>query len=458
MNRSSTIRRARAVASETLLPADEHAERPALQSDNTRRQVASKALPDGDTLTPAQKALHNNFLDSVRVLKKGLVRTIYYLRVVLDHRIHVTLGFRRISDYANHYAGLSTRQTQEFIHLGRRLPELPAVARALDGGELSWSQAREICRHADPEEQQRWIDLARSVSRQELRERLRQPGGHQAVAPDSQASGEPDTTQSTEESEPQMMGRQSQAHSSSRNYPLARSSAKRSQIAPAPPGATGVVPEAPDHCHVLLKFTPEEYARWEALLARARSVRQPKAPKGTREEILLEGIAAMAAGGGHQAEYPHGASNRPLREAGPSQETPYLLVILKCPTCDNGRIVTSRGEAPAPRSLMAAANCDAILEDAEGRRRRTVSPRRRRLALQRARYRCEAAGCRNTRFLEIHHRKPRSGGGNNELANIIVLCSRCHSTLHECEEEMRAEITRAESAADALAPGRIDKI
>jgi len=42
-------------------------------------------------------------------------------------------------------------------------------------------------------------------------------------------------------------------------------------------------------------------------------------------------------------------------------------------------------------------------------------------------------GCNHTRFLEIHHIVSRSEGGNNDLNNLKLLCSSCHSLVHRSQ-------------------------
>jgi len=45
-------------------------------------------------------------------------------------------------------------------------------------------------------------------------------------------------------------------------------------------------------------------------------------------------------------------------------------------------------------------------------------------------FRCQADGCHNTHFLEVHHKIPRSRGGTNAPDNLITLCSACHRQAH----------------------------
>lgn len=52
-------------------------------------------------------------------------------------------------------------------------------------------------------------------------------------------------------------------------------------------------------------------------------------------------------------------------------------------------------------------------------------------------YKCQCCGKKNCR-LEVHHLLPRSRGGSDKLANLITLCSDCHSLAHSSEEQLLA--------------------
>ena len=54
--------------------------------------------------------------------------------------------------------------------------------------------------------------------------------------------------------------------------------------------------------------------------------------------------------------------------------------------------------------------------------------RRRRAALDRDAYRCT---CSRAGRLEVHHLRPVSQGGGDDLANLVTLCRRCHVSQHE---------------------------
>ena len=92
--------------------------------------------------------------------------------------------------------------------------------------------------------------------------------------------------------------------------------------------------------------------------------------------------------------------------------------------------MTSRGPIPLSADEMAAVECDAVVIEPGRRNRSTIPPSVRREVLIRDGFRCRADGCRNTRFLEVHHVVPRNAGGANIAANLITLCSACHRHAH----------------------------
>ena len=382
------------------MPDDKRGERPlrtATPPDDGARLAA---------LTPAQRELHGTFVQSTRELRANTARTVLLLTAVADGRLHLILGFASLAEYAQHFAGFSPRLTRDFLSLGRKLRALPKVAEAVETGSLPWTKAREICRHAGPQDQGRMLELARSCSRRELEQMQRSARATNTAPPPRELS-----SPAPPPHEPS-----SPAPPPARPLPVLK-------VAGSKP------PRCPDRCHVTLVFDPEQHARWTALLARQAAGQA----KTSLEERLL---AALAQGAGHE-----------VRSA---ENPPYLVVILQCQDCSAAAIVTSRGEACAPPALVAAAACDAVVQDASGSQRTTIGPRLRRLALQRARHRCEARGCRNVQFLEVHHRLPVVQGGANTLDNLVVLCSRCHRTLHEGEQHLRDGARQAVDAAHDL--------
>ncbi|MBK9777585.1 MAG: HNH endonuclease [bacterium] len=133
-------------------------------------------------------------------------------------------------------------------------------------------------------------------------------------------------------------------------------------------------------------------------------------------------------------------------DASPRAKGPATrIVIHQCPDCGQAAAVTSRGERRLAPAQVAAAGCDARIEQAGKRNRATIPTRVRSAVLARDRHRCATPGCGAARFLEVHHVVPRGLGGSNRADNLVTLCSRCHRFAHE-------QIAPAQLGAAGLAP------
>ncbi len=158
-----------------------------------------------------------------------------------------------------------------------------------------------------------------------------------------------------------------------------------------------------------------QLARYEALIERAYKL--GLVPRGaSREEVLLSALEALTEGGDL------------CRHKSRKSRSPIQIVVRRCPDCEQAAVVTGHGEKPLTRAQAEAAACDANVRDANGPNRATVAPSVRAAVLARDRHRC--ARCGATRFLEVHHVRPRDEGGSNKADNLTTLCSRCHQFLH----------------------------
>jgi hypothetical protein len=66
-----------------------------------------------------------------------------------------------------------------------------------------------------------------------------------------------------------------------------------------------------------------------------------------------------------------------------------------------------------------------------GRRTRRIPGWLHRLVTERDNRTCQHPGCRNTRWLQIHHIVPWAVGGRTDLDNLILLCGAHHRFVHE---------------------------
>ena len=78
------------------------------------------------------------------------------------------------SEYIERLFGYKPRSLQERLRVAEALESLPALARALASGELSWSAARELTRVVVPDTEQEWLEFARGKTLRQLEQVLAQ--------------------------------------------------------------------------------------------------------------------------------------------------------------------------------------------------------------------------------------------------------------------------------------------
>ncbi|MBC8368052.1 HNH endonuclease, partial [bacterium] len=157
-----------------------------------------------------------------------------------------------------------------------------------------------------------------------------------------------------------------------------------------------------------LRLSPLAKARLEAMLEKLM-----KKHLCDREQVLLMALESMC-------------SESTRVDSGRS---PYQVIVQKCPACKSKTVGSECRLLSEAES--AQIDCDSSLLAPGERNRASILPARRRAVLQRDGHRCQTQGCRSTSFLEVHHLKPRSLGGDNREDNLITLCASCHRHLHE---------------------------
>jgi len=111
------------------------------------------------------------------------------VRDLVQRRSYHRLGFVRLSDYARERLGVSARTLQCAAWLATRLDALPAVSRAYDRSELSWAQARAICRVAGARDEERWLELARRSTVEALERLVARARHPEGLPPDPDDDG-----------------------------------------------------------------------------------------------------------------------------------------------------------------------------------------------------------------------------------------------------------------------------
>ncbi len=366
---------------------------------------------------------HSSIQTSLRTVDKALGNTVLWFADIQTRRLYRDLGYSTMNHYARSALGFSDTKASDYCALSSKISRWPHMKTALQDGSLGYTKARMIIPVCDDQNEEHWVALAcrhsrarlsqiiqdaRNLARDDRRTQIRIPALTSA-ATDTQDSIRPD-----EPSE----------------KPLAVDHPPASPAAPPPPAMIPEPPTAPAASlpiRLTLEFSPEQFALYENLLEQAHKAGCPL--PSNRVDALLQLLAS------HLDQKKTGTSSSFPRGKRPAQTTavqpPFQINMSLCPSCQRSTVTTSKGDKILPPATKDRALCDAHISRPGHPNKATIPPRIRREVLNRDLHRCRRPGCHNSRFLEVHHIKPRSAGGSNTPDNLITLCSCCHQLLHE---------------------------
>ena len=105
--------------------------------------------------------LHRRAIAARQVKGASEVTLMFLLAELEDREVYRDYGCSSIAHYAQFHLRLDARKARELARLGRVMDRLPNLLDAFARGEVEYSQLREISRVATPEDEQRWVELAR---------------------------------------------------------------------------------------------------------------------------------------------------------------------------------------------------------------------------------------------------------------------------------------------------------
>jgi HNH endonuclease len=161
---------------------------------------------------------------------------------------------------------------------------------------------------------------------------------------------------------------------------------------------------------VVLRLSADTYATFREAQAKLR--RDSNGPISEDDAILLMARAVLG---------------------GPGEEgrSSYQIHMTRCKTC--GKVEQDgRGQALGVDEPVAEmAECDAQRMDDAGKVTQDIPPATRRLVVRRQHGKCAVPSCKNAVFIDVHHVKFRSRGGDHDPENLIAMCSMHHRATHE---------------------------
>ncbi|MBK7078241.1 MAG: HNH endonuclease [Myxococcales bacterium] len=290
--------------------------------------------------------------------------------------VHREFGFATFFEYVERILGYAPGPARERLRVADALAALPKLRAAMSAGDVAYSAARELTRVATVDTEDAWLAAAAKHTVREIEDMV--SGRRRGDSPDDP----PD--------------------------PAARLHELRLLLPAA----------------VLGKFTAARRAL-EAACGHPLT-------DGDLLATLCDGQLAGAAGshvrdtaaGSHAGDA--AAASRPM----------YQIAITRCPDCTRAWHDVAGHTIEISETELAQASCDAELlgrvdGDKPARVTKTIPPRTRRAVLRRDRGRCVVPGCRNARYVDVHHIVPRVAGGDHTPTKLAVLCSAHHKAAHD---------------------------
>ena len=112
----------------------------------------------------------------------------------------------------------------------------------------------------------------------------------------------------------------------------------------------------------------------------------------------------------------------------------FRVSIHHCPSCEKTHVGDPQAPSDPDHTDVACAECDAEILDLTAPKPRlthAIPPATRRKVFEQHGHRCAVPHCRNRLWLDLHHIRPRSLGGDHRAGNLICLCSAHHRLIHE---------------------------
>ena len=295
-------------------------------------------------------------------------------------------GLNNCAEWLAWRCDLSMSAAREKVRVAHALKALPLIATAFSTGELSYSKVRSLTRVASMDNEESLLAFALKTTASRVEERCREL-----------RCGTVDS-----------VGEARRAHNS-RSLRVFRNVER---------GTMSITVELPLETGELL----------EKALDRARDITVSNTPDCVDEcwsTLQADALVAIA------NAYLSG-------NAEPSARTSdnYLVTV----HVDQTALANGNGRSSLPLESVKRLCCDGdaivIVENDEGeplsvgRKTRTV-PTAIKRALQARDKACVFPGCHHKRFVDAHHVKHWSAGGETSLDNLLLLCSHHHQLVHE---------------------------
>ena len=337
--------------------------------------------------------------------------------------LHENKGYKEFGcSCATHYGaailGMSARTARDSKRVAHQLLGLGKITLEAERGRIDWSKLREIVRVACPETEEFWLAIAGNHNTETIRELVkRTPAGGLPGDVEESASF---TTELRCKASPEFLEtfKRAQRMLSLENEKALTGAETLEYLLAA------FLSSRPVDAKVLEKVRDEadkdlraEEARRipEVIEARELAAEFGLIGEAESEEEEVEDSAELLAQalGGEVAVQPHCDDS----SCGCDHSKRHTCVVSEAERLVLNRLVNSLKPWQNKSIRFKAKN-------------RLTTKAQRQEILRRDGWCCSTPGCANVLWLEIHHIKPYSEGGETVSENLLGLCSGCHRNLH----------------------------
>lgn len=314
---------------------------------------------------------------------------------------HERHGFASAPSWLAWRCGLTTRAAREQVRVARSLESLPRIRARFASGELSYSKVRALTRVAEPETEPQLLELADAATAAQLEVLLRRVAVAMAGGGGAGTRAERFLSLGWEDDGSLRVSGSLPAEEGALLMKAIQLGCER--LAEGPGSATGSGTDSGLGSDAGDRGGRSRPTAADALLAIAESsISSGLKPAPDRHQVVVHVDAGVLDGAEAGA-----AAVEP--ESAVGAETSRRLA------CDSS-IVTLVERDGRPVSV--------------GRKTRVVPPALRRALLARDGG-CRFPGCTNRRFVDAHHIQHWARGGETSERNLVMLCRRHHTLVHE---------------------------
>lgn len=295
-------------------------------------------------------------------------------------------GLENCAEWLAWRCDLSMTTALEKVRVAHSLKTLPAITASFASGELSYTKVRELTRVADRDNEQALLAFALRATASHVAERCRE------LRMGSEAS----------------LDTAARAYAN-RSLRVRRDHQRNMMIFTVElPLETGELVEK-----ALDKARDDELASQPDRVETSWQARQADAFVDIVKDYL-GGSRGDDAGGDNYLVTVH-VQQSALADGNGRSALPIESVRRLC--CDGKAVVITENEEGEPLAI--------------GRKTRIVPTAIARAVRARDGNRCRFPGCRHTRYLDCHHVEHWSNGGETSVENLLLLCTKHHTLVHE---------------------------